>query len=281
MSDDETTGGKPRHRSPPYPFVNLAKAIERAKAVYAKAMHHPAGVPVLADAWGYKDKSSGLWATAAALIHYGLLRDEGSGAKRKFTLTDTAIRIIKDADPDSQKRRDAIARAAMTPAIHVELRERYGADPGISDVVLRNYLTLDRGDEGKATFSDQAAEDVIRIFKDTMSYAGIVDPDTEANEEQEKDGIAEDPLPGSLNRVEREAEGPKPPPSVRTKGAILMDGERILQDGILSRDATYRVIVSGKIGVREIERLIAKLELDKEILAESDEDESEHAKIFD
>ena len=50
-----------------------------------------------------------------------------------------------------------------------------------------------------------------------------------------------------------------------------MEGERVFQDGILSKTASYRVIVSGKIGPKEIERLIAKLQLDKEILGESDD----------
>lgn len=40
--------------------------------------------------------------------------------------------------------------------------------------------------------------------------------------------------------------------------------------GLLSKDASFRLIVTGQIGVKEIERLIAKLEIDKEILAEAD-----------
>lgn len=52
-----------------------------------------------------------------------------------------------------------------------------------------------------------------------------------------------------------------------------MAGERVLQDGILSQNATYRIIVSGKIGPKEIDRLIKKLEVDKEILAEPAEDD--------
>jgi hypothetical protein len=40
---------------------------------------------------------------------------------------------------------------------------------------------------------------------------------------------------------------------------------------LLSKDARFRLIVNGKIGVKEIEMLIEKLELDKEILAEQDE----------
>jgi hypothetical protein len=43
----------------------------------------------------------------------------------------------------------------------------------------------------------------------------------------------------------------------------------------LSRGASFRLIVSGNIGVLEIERLIRKLEIDKEILAEHGEAESE------
>ena len=47
-----------------------------------------------------------------------------------------------------------------------------------------------------------------------------------------------------------------------------MDGERELTTGLLSKDASFRLIVNGPVGVREIERLIRKLELDKEILAD-------------
>ena len=51
-----------------------------------------------------------------------------------------------------------------------------------------------------------------------------------------------------------------------------MEGERELTIGLLSKDASFRLIVSGPIGVREIERLIKKLELDKEILADDGEE---------
>ena len=54
-----------------------------------------------------------------------------------------------------------------------------------------------------------------------------------------------------------------------------MAGERELTTGLLAKDASFRLIVSGKIGVKEIERLIKKLELDKEILAESDDEDDD------
>jgi hypothetical protein len=47
-----------------------------------------------------------------------------------------------------------------------------------------------------------------------------------------------------------------------------MEGERELTTGLLSKHSSFRLIVSGQVGVKEIERLIKKLELDKEILAD-------------
>lgn len=43
-------------------------------------------------------------------------------------------------------------------------------------------------------------------------------------------------------------------------------------DDAVAKDASFRLIVSGQIGVKEIERLIKKLELDKEILADQDDE---------
>ena len=51
-----------------------------------------------------------------------------------------------------------------------------------------------------------------------------------------------------------------------------MSGERELTTGLLSKEAGFRLIVHGVIGEKEIDRLIRKLQLDKEILADSDED---------
>ena len=56
-----------------------------------------------------------------------------------------------------------------------------------------------------------------------------------------------------------------------------MAGERELTTGLLSKESNFRLIVSGPIGVKEIERLIQKLELDKEILADPDAENEEAA----
>jgi hypothetical protein len=67
---------------------------------------------------------------------------------------------------------------------------------------------------------------------------------------------------------------PDPPP-IHTGKAILMEGERELTTGLLAKGASFLLIVSGNIGVKEIERLIKELELDKEILADAEIDDSD------
>jgi hypothetical protein len=47
-----------------------------------------------------------------------------------------------------------------------------------------------------------------------------------------------------------------------------------LTAGILSKRASFRLIVSGPIGVKEIEMLIKKLQIDKEILADEGSEEA-------
>jgi hypothetical protein len=54
----------------------------------------------------------------------------------------------------------------------------------------------------------------------------------------------------------------------------IMEEEREWTTGLLSKETSFRLIVSGPIGVREIDYLIRKLELDKEILAKQDENEN-------
>jgi Holliday junction resolvasome RuvABC DNA-binding subunit len=62
--------------------------------------------------------------------------------------------------------------------------------------------------------------------------------------------------------------------AARPGGIALMHGERELTTGLLSKDASFRLIVTGSVGEKEIDRLIRKLELDKEILADNTDDEA-------
>ncbi|MBT4710754.1 MAG: hypothetical protein HOB82_04415 [Alphaproteobacteria bacterium] len=171
----ENSNKPKRFRSPAYPAIPLQKAIYRAEEMHKKTLHHATPASVLADAWGYGIKSSGLFATIAALKQFGLLADEGSGGKRRFRLTERAIRIVRDPDPQSSKRRAVIRQAALTPKIHLELWEKYnvaGAS-GSMDLALNSYLTVDRADGGEGSYGKNAAEELVEEYKSTLAFAGI------------------------------------------------------------------------------------------------------------
>jgi hypothetical protein len=164
-----------RFRSPPYPMFDLRKAVERATELHAKASAHSVGVQVLAEAWGMKSVDGKVWRTAASLIQYGLLQDFGTGKTRKFQITDSAKRIILDANPDSERRHEMIQKAALNPMIHAELWGIYGAAKGLSDTAIKTHLTIDREEGGEAPYSPSAADEVIATYRSTLAYAGLGD----------------------------------------------------------------------------------------------------------
>jgi hypothetical protein len=182
----------PRFRSGAYPSVPLSKAIERAAALYAKALHHSVPVAVVASAWEYGEKSSGLFATVAALKQYGLLSDDQIGEKRRFRLTDAAVRIVRDPDPNSEKRKSAIQTAALSPKIYSVLWDKYGAAgaSGAMDVILKTYLTLDRKDDGEAPYSDSSADELISHYRATVTFAGLVESPSVSSETDYSQGNA-------------------------------------------------------------------------------------------
>jgi hypothetical protein len=196
-----------RLRSPPYPFIPLGKAVERARQLYPKALHHSVGISILGEAWFYGSKSSGLVQTAAALIQFGLMVDEGAGDKRKFQLTREAIRIIQDSDPDSAKRKELLKRAALTPKLHQELWARF-TTATMSDSVVRNYLMFDRVDANEAPFSPESANSLISEYKATLSYANIdsegIPPGLMGGEEEEHRINSVEDRPGQAHNAASE-----------------------------------------------------------------------------
>ena len=261
-----------RERSPRAPIITLRKAVERAREFYELNKRHPVRVESAFASWNYKPKSSGARQTLATLIMYGILQDSGSGSDRKVQLTETAWRYVVDERPEPKAQ--ALKAMALGPKIMAELWEAWGAEPP-SDAECLAQLHIDRG------FTEDTARDVLAIYKDNIAFAPLGGPAmVEADVDEDEEHRAGDDLQDFVDAMapaqfRRRPPPPTPPPPAHEQRVSMMSGERELVTGLLSKGASFRVIVNGTVGVKEIDRLIRKLELDKEILADTEIDDDD------
>jgi len=248
-------------RSPAYPYIDLEKAVRRAEQVRdAGAARQTLPPETFYKIWGIGPQSSGSRQTMAALNHFGLVDYVGRGDERKIKLSDLALKIVLDKQPGSQERGAALKAAALEPAIHAELYEKYGSFLP-ADVVMETYLVRDRG------YNSQASSNLLEEYKATLSYAGLDKPDDMPPEEL--------PKPGDNSMQPNPAETPKtpapagPPAAASTLGV----GEREWLRGPLSRGVNYKLVVTGDMGPREIGKLIKLLEAQKAVLEDEDYDD--------
>jgi hypothetical protein len=185
---DESTAEtkKAKERSPGFPFITLARAIERAREFYAEEKRGAAPYARAVLHWRYSEASSGGLQTIAALRHYGLMDDVGgSGKSRQLKLTDLALRILLDTRPDSVERKEYIQQAALRPAVAREVYERWeGGLP--KDATLNHFLVLDK------KFNEATAANAIKILKENQQFAEVSLVSVESNaQDSENDRDAE------------------------------------------------------------------------------------------
>jgi hypothetical protein len=154
-----------RPRSPGYPTFALPEAIRKAEQLYRHDKRNPVPLSVAAEHWGYSPTSSAVLLSIATLKKFGLLEEVGGGASRQVRLTDLALHLLLSSE-GSADREQAVKVAAMRPALHAELWEQYGEDLP-SDPNLKKILIMEKG------FGDGPANDVIREYKETISFAKV------------------------------------------------------------------------------------------------------------
>lgn len=152
-------------RSPSFPFISLAEAVERARALYAAERRQPVSADAVVQHWGYSPKSSGGKQTIGALRAFGLLEGEG-----RVRITDRAVHIILEAGEErSAERGQLLRQAALSPPVYHRLWERYGPDLP-SDQGLRTHLIVEMG------FNENAVDEVIRGYKETLDFSHLREP---------------------------------------------------------------------------------------------------------
>lgn len=161
----------PKSRSPNYPGIDLGAALARAEQLYTAQRDHPGPVDVILSHWGYAHNSGGGLVAVAALKKFGLLMEEGKGKERTGRLTDLALSIIQDQRPNSPEKAALIKQAALQPAIHREVWERYQGNLP-EDPHLLYYLQRERG------FTEHGAKGFLTQFRKTIAFAQLAPSDT-------------------------------------------------------------------------------------------------------
>ena len=144
-------------RSPNYPQISLARAIDLTAKLYDKAHTHKANSAVVASALGYTGLNGASLGVISALKKYGLIEGVGDN---EFKVSKDGLTIVVDPK-SSTERATAILRAAFRPALFAELRAEYGDKPPKSDEFLRAFL-LKRG------FVQSVVDTPIRTYRETM-----------------------------------------------------------------------------------------------------------------
>jgi hypothetical protein len=223
MAETENPVRKPKkQRSPNYPALDLDNALSRTRQLWNREGRHYAPVKAMLEAWGYGPKSSGGLITIGALKRFGLLEDKGAMEGREARLTEFAQAIILDEREDSTERMARIQEAALKPAIHREVWDRYdGMLP--SDSTLRYYLTVERG------FTEDGADDFIKKFKRTLEFAQLTAPGATVSETNggtdENSASAKDPrIPAAplATRIPVTTPGAPPPIQFPVFGATVI-----------------------------------------------------------
>jgi hypothetical protein len=247
-----------RERSPAFPAIPLGEAVEKLMAFEKTFGRHPAPYDKAGMAWGLKQAGD----YVAALRYYGFVEYAGTGDDRQIAITEAGRNLLR-VQQESTKQ-TLLREAALRPKEVAKFWGLWGADRP-PDAVCIDQLMLRNG------FSERGALLFLRTYDGTISYAKLGQGDKIVTDSAASDG-ADANVPAERDDPPVPSVIGKPPPPHR--GVAIMDGERELTTGLLSRDASFRLIVSGPVGVKEIERLIRKLELDKEILADESLDES-------
>ena len=247
-------------RSPNFPSMPLEEAIDAARTIYQKegrsVMPRSSAVAPL----GYSSINGRSLSVLGALRGYGLLEGRGD----EVSLTADAITVLK-APAGSEEHITALVRLFENPPAFQLLRSRGDEASGET---LRWHLI-------KSNFREDSAERLVKTYlasRELVTRAKATYGFQEGLREEEDrlDHLADDPKLKAAFFGEPKAVAPAHKREAGGEGLAMGVHERVLQSGMLSKTASYRVIVSGPVGEAEIDRLLRKIEMDREILAEPD-----------
>ena len=241
-----------RIRSPNYPAISLADAVERLTKLSGEIGTHSAPRDVVLKAMGYSGANGTSLTALAALRKYGLLQREGEDFK-------IAERGLMYLHPQGDERSRAIHDAAAEPKLFAELNEQFsGGNAG--DELVRSFL-LRKG------FTPSAASTALLNYRETIALV-----------ERECGAYDEDPDEFDDGLAPMEHQQPAAPPSIRPgpPAQIIATEAAIPGQFRVSMTDEFRVDVTASGLYRsEVRRLIQWLKANEELVPEKQAPESE------
>lgn len=250
-------------RSPNYPNINLQKAIAMISDFYDKFKRHAVPAPLAMEAMGYSITSGQAQSMLASLSYYDLVQVErGALLTKKVNITAKGFTILKN--PNAAEKSKAIQEAALSPAIFKKLYLKF-PNQFPQESLLAWELETTYG------FNPNTIPSVIAVFKQTIDYAriyesGIIEEEKDASEYQEQDEME--------GKDMAESEGM----TLKTKLASQYSYTPPLNAGKEKEIANYpirggtiRLLASGPVTQKAIDKLIKMLELSKEEFPENDQ----------
>ena len=143
-------------RSPNYPALSLAQALEGADKLWKAEKRTPVSHETAATALGYKSLSGPARVAIGALRQYGFIDKAEKGHVR---LSDLALLALHGSPEQKQP---ALQKAAVNPPLFKELAQNHGE---ASETAIRSYLIT------KKAFAEDGARKAAKAFRDTLKLA--------------------------------------------------------------------------------------------------------------
>jgi hypothetical protein len=196
-------------RSPNYPSVDLAAAVEAVRPVFKAENRNKMSRSVLAKHMGYTSLNGRALGKIGAIRAYGLI--DGSGDELR--LSDDAIVVI--AAPAGAERTAALGRLALKPSLFQDIRKDF-PDSLPSEDNIKFWLIQRQFTEGAAGKAARSYLNTMRLAAgQNVEYNPASEEDEEDDEEvqtpppmQHQKGRTPPPKAGMLEEVFTLDEGP-------------------------------------------------------------------------
>ena len=241
-----------RDRSPQFPSLPLGVALARLESFESHFKRSAARPDNIGSAWGlskpYADRM------VAALRYFGLLTYHGIGKERQIAISQAGRNFLR-AQQDEVKQR-LIKEAALRPKQISFFWNEWGDDRPSDSACLDTLMFTHN-------FSENGAKDFLKVYDNTISFAGLSKSDKEAAPEDHGESTGNGPEGDSADDFERKDPPPQRPRRVQRQGGsgmkedvfALTEGDVVLQwPELLSQESFEDLKAWADIVLRKIER---------------------------